>query len=182
MPVLTCPNNCAAALPVVKFDACNPVILLSEIQTIFIAKNTAAAFADVEDPVEWAERLSMTAVDEDAIRPLTVIADKAAGAPVIKELSNGRKKIIRQDQTVNITIDDVSDENYDFMRVTQCGGEYKAWFKTAAGKIYGGNEGIENAFLQLDNVLGRGKDEIEQITGTMTWSAQFSPERGTSPV
>lgn len=182
MPVLTCPNGCETALPIVKFDDCNPVVLLSEIQTIYLARNTAAAFADVSSPTEWASRLSMTATDEDAIRPITVIADKPAAAPVIKELSNGRKKIVRQDQTVNITIDDVSDENYDFMRVTQCGGEYKMWFKTAAGKLYGGNEGISEVFLQLDDVLGRGKDEIEQITGTATWSAQFSPERTVSPV
>ena len=163
MPVITCPNGCESALPVVKFDDCSPTIVLSEIQTIFLAKNSATAFTDVESPTEWATRLSMTATDEDAIRPLTVIADKPAGAPVVKELSNGRKKVIRLDQTLNVEIDDVTDENYNFMRVSQCGGQYKMWYKTAGGKIYGGNEGISNTFLQLNEVLGRGKDEIEKI-------------------
>lgn len=182
MAVLTCPSGCESALPVVKFDKCNPIVLLSEIQTIYVAKNTASAFLDVEDPTEWAERLSMTAVDADAIRPLTVIADKPAGTPVIKELSNGRKKTVGIDQTLNVEIDDVSDENYEFMRVSQCGGDYKMWYKTKGGKMYGGNEGIEEAFLQLQEVLGRGKDEIEKFIGTITWSAPFSPERSQSPV
>ena len=181
MPVITCPNGCESALPVVKFDDCSPTIVLSEIQTIFLGKNTASAFADVESPTEWATRLSMTATDEDAIRPLTVIADKPAGAPVVKELSNGRKKVIRLDQTLNVEIDDVTDENYNFMRVSQCGGQYKMWYKTAGGKIYGGNEGID-ASVVLDNVLGRGKDEIEKITGTLSWSDKFSAERVISPI
>ena len=182
MPVITCPNGCESALPVVKFDDCNPTIVLSEIQTIFLAKNSATAFTDVESPTEWATRLSMTATNEDAIRPLTVIADKPAGAPVVKELSNGRKKVIRLDQTLNVEIDDVTDENYNFMRVSQCGGQYKMWYKTAGGKIYGGNEGISDTFLQLNEVLGRGKDEIEKIQGTVTWSGSHSPERGVSPI
>lgn len=182
MPVITCPNGCESALPVVKFDDCSPTIVLSEIQTIFLAKNNASAFADVESPTEWATRLSMTTTDEDAIRPLTVIADKPAGAPVLKELSNGRKKVIRLDQTLNVEIDDVTNENYNFMRVSQCGGKYKMWYKTAGGKIYGGNEGISDVFLQLNEVLGRGKDEIEKIQGTVTWSDAHSPERGVSPI
>lgn len=182
MPVITCPNGCESALPVVKFDDCSPTIVLSEIQTIFLAKNSATAFTDVESPTEWATRLSMTATDEDAIRPLTVIADKPACTPVVKELSNGRKKVIRLDQTLNVEIDDVTDENYNFMRVSQCGGQYKMWHKTAGGKIYGGNEGISDAFLQLNEVLGRGKDEIEKIQGTVTWSDSNSPERGVSPI
>jgi hypothetical protein len=77
---------------------------------------------------------------------------------------------LRKDFTINIEIDDVSKENYEFMRVTQCGGEYKLWFETAGGRLYGGNEGID-ASLVLDNVLGRGKDEIEKITGTASWDA-----------
>ena len=65
--------------------------------------------------------------------------------------------------------------------MTQCGGEYKLWFETAGGRIYGGNEGID-ASLVLDNVLGRGKDEIEKITGTASWSDKFSPEMALSPI
>lgn len=183
MPVLTCPTGCGSALPPVKFDDCNPVVLLSEIITIYIAKPAAIAFTDVESPTEWATRLSMTSsTGDDAIRPLTVIADKPAGSPIVKELSNGRKKTIRFDNTLNVEIDDVSDENYEFMRVSQCGGQYKMWYKTKGGRIYGGNEGIEDVFLNLDIVQGRGADEIEKISGTITWGAPSAPERGISPV
>ena len=181
MPTVSCPNSCETALPEVKFSKCSPNIVLSEIVRIFVGKQSTQPFNNWKDASEWTQRLSETANTANAIRPLTVIADKPAGSPVVKEISNGRKYNLRKDFTVNIEIDDVSEENYEFMRVTQCGGEYKLWFETAGGRIYGGNEGID-ASLVLDNVLGRGKDEIEKITGTASWSDKFSPEMALSPI
>ena len=181
MPTVSCPNSCETALPEVKFSKCSPNIVLSEIVRIFVGKQTTQPFNNWKDASEWTQRLSETANTANAIRPLTVIADKPAGSPVVKEISNGRKYNLRKDFTVNIEIDDVSPENYEFMRVTQCGGEYKLWFETAGGRIYGGNEGID-ASLVLDNVLGRGKDEIEKITGTASWSDKFRPEMALSPI
>ena len=181
MPTVSCPNSCETALPEVKFSKCSPNIVLSEIVRIFVGKQTTQPFNNWKDASEWTQRLSETANTANAIRPLTVIADKPAGSPVVKEISNGRKYNLRKEFTINIEIDDVSEENYEFMRVTQCGGEYKLWFETAGGRIYGGNEGID-ASLVLDNVLGRGKDEIEKITGTASWSDKFSPEMALSPI
>ena len=181
MATVVCPNNCETELPEVRFSKCSPTIVLSEIVRIFLGKQSTEPFTDWKSATEWTTRLSENGTTANAIRPLTVIADKPAGSPVVKEISNGRKYNLRKDFTINIEIDDVSSENYEFMRVTQCGGEYKLWFETAGGRLYGGNEGID-ASLVLDNVLGRGKDEIEKITGTASWDDKFSPEMCTSPI
>ena len=181
MATVVCPNNCETELPEVRFSKCSPTIVLSEIVRIFLGKQSTEPFKDWKSATEWTTRLSEKGTTANAIRPLTVIADKPAGSPVVKEISNGRKYNLRKDFTINIEIDDVSPENYEFMRVTQCGGEYKLWFETAGGRLYGGNEGID-ASLVLDNVLGRGKDEIEKITGTASWDDKFSPEMCTSPI
>ena len=181
MATVVCPNNCETELPEVRFSKCSPTIVLSEIVRIFLGKQSTEPFTDWKSATEWTTRLSENGTTANAIRPLTVIADKPAGSPVVKEISNGRKYNLRKDFTINIEIDDVSEENYEFMRVTQCGGEYKLWFETAGGRLYGGNEGID-ASLVLDNVLGRGKDEIEKITGTASWSDKFSPEMVISPI
>ena len=178
----TCPTNCAKTLPIVKFDKCAPAISLSEIEKIYISKPTATPFTDWKLASEWVERISESdLVDDDAIRPLTVIADKPAPANVIKELSNGRKIPVRKDHTINVTIDDVSDENYELARVLECGGQIRFWYETSGGKLYGGNEGIEGTIV-LDGVLNRGRDEIETLTGSIVWSSKFSPERITSPI
>lgn len=182
MPNPTCASNCDVTLPVVSFDDCNPEVSYSEIRRIFIAKKGAAPFSNWLNATEWLTRMSQTSVTgDDYIRPLTVIADKPAAASVIKEISNGRRIVIGKDHTINFTIDDVSDENYEFMRGLECGGEYRFWYETEGGKIFGGNEGFL-ARVDANSVLNRGRDEIETINGVMTWRTKFSPERGTSPI
>ena len=177
----TCPTDCTAQLPKTKSSKCAPVINLSEIKRILIGKANIQPFTDWTSATEWIERISEDAVTQNAIRPLTVIGDKPAGTPVTKDISNGRKYTIGKDHTVNVTVDDVSDENYEFMRSSECGGNYKMWFETMGGKLYGGNEGID-VFLDLNDVLGAGKDEIEKLVGTATWRAKFHPERVASPI
>lgn len=182
MPNPTCPETCDFNLPVVSFDDCNPLIAYSEIRRVFIAKKGAAPFANWLNAAEWLTRLSQTSVvGDDYIRPLTVIGDKPAAADVVKDISNGRKKVIGKDHTLNITIDDVTQSNYEFMRALECGGQFRFWYETSGGFIYGGNEGFV-ANISLNDILNRGVDEIETIAGPITWRTRFSPERGLSPI
>lgn len=182
MPLPTCPTDCSSALPVVDFDKCAPKINISEIRRIFVGRANIQPFTDWLTAAEWTERLSETDVaNANAIRPLTVIADKPAPAAVNKDISNGRTFIIGKDHTVNWTIDDVSPENYEFMRQLECGGIYRIWYETMGGYLYGGNDGIE-AKLSGDDILNRGADEIETLAGTATWRDKFHPERGLSPI
>lgn len=176
-----CPNDCDQPLAEVEFDDCAPEINASEIKRVFMAKGNAAAFNNWAQPQEWGERLSQAGTEQDAIRELTVIGDMPAGSGVSKDISNGRKYIIGKDRTLNFTIDDVSNKNYDFARSTECGGKYRLWFETMGGKMYGGNKGIK-ATVVMDIILNRGTDEIETIAGVATWRAKFSPERVESPI
>lgn len=182
MPNPTCPTNCDFDLPPVNFNKCNPIVPMSEIRRIFVAKVTAAPFTNWLNAAEWLTRLSQTSVTgNDYIRPLTVIADKPAAASVIKEISNGRRMPLGKDHTINVTIDDVSGENYELMRVFECGGQVRIWYETEGGYIYGGNEGVV-ADVDLNDVLNRGREESETLAGTITWRAKFHPERGISPI
>lgn len=181
-PTPTCSASCDADLPQVNFSDCAPEVIFSEIQRIFVAKATAAPFTDWTQAAEWTTRLSQTTTTgNDYIRPLTVIGDKPAAAGVSKDISNGRKVVVGKDHTINFTIDDVSQENYEFMRALECGGKFRMWYETAGGKMYGGNEGI---LVDIDaNVVdNRGREEIETINGVITWRAKFSPERTDSPI
>lgn len=182
MPNPTCPTNCDFAIPEVVFDDCSPVVVFSEIRRIFMAKKAAASFTDWTEATEWLARLSqVTTTGDDYIRALTVIGDKPAAADVSKDISNGRKIVIGKDHTVNFTIDDVSDQNYEFMRGLECGGEFKFWYETSGGYLYGGNDGFL-ARVSMNDILNRGTDEIETIAGVVTWRSKFSPERTPSPI
>lgn len=177
-----CPTDCTAALPVVNFNVCAPVIALSEIRRIFIARPSAEPLTDWELATEWITRISNEDVaSNDAIRVLTVIADKPAPAVISTPISNGRTQVTGKDHTLNFTIDDVSAENYEFMRTVECGGKYRVWYETEGGFLYGGAAGILGEMTAYD-VLNRGREEIETISGTITWRSKFSPERVQSPI
>lgn len=176
-----CLNDCDADLPVVSFDKCNPEIHLSEIRRIFVAKLTAASFTNVALAAEWVTRLSETSVaNDDVIRPMTVIADKPAPTPTVKEISGGRKITINKNHIVNITIDETSAINHDMVRALECGGEFKIWYETAGGLLFGGNDGIECS-ISLDMVLARG-DEHMVYNGTCEWKSKFTEEYVISPI
>lgn len=176
-----CPNDCDQALGTVLFDECAPNINPSEIQRVFISKANAAPFNNWAQAQEWTDRIAASGATANAIRELTVIGDKPAAASVTKDISNGRKYVVGKDHTLNFTIDDVSDENYEFMRSTECGGKYRLWYETKGGYMYGGNEGIKVSIV-MDDVLNRGVDEIETLNGVATWRNKFSPERVKSPI
>lgn len=178
----TCSTSCDADLPVVDFSDCNPEIVLSEITKVYIAKTTATPFTNWANAEEWTDRISQTnTVGDDYIRPLTVIGDKPAATPVVKEISNGRKKNVTSDHTINATIDDVTNVNYEFMRALECGGQFKMWYETAGGKMYGGNEGVL-VNIAPSHLLNRGREETETIALSITWRAKFHPERIDSPI
>lgn len=190
MAEITCPTDCSTNLPVVSFDRCNPQALASEITKIYIAKPTAAAFTAWDDPLEWGKRISETNTVPgapgnttpvgDLIRPLTVIGDRPAPSTVIKDLSNQRKKTIRKDFTINFTIDEISDENLEMQRQSECGGAVRFWYE-AGGRLFGGSDGIL-AELNMDLVLARGSEEIMALTGVLTWKGRFTEESVESPI
>ena len=187
-----CPVDCSTNLPVVAFDDCNPNAVLSEINKLYIATPSASDFEDVSSPVEWGKRLSETNTVPgaptnttpvtDLIRPLTVIADKPAPTAVIKDLSNGRKKPIRKDHVLNFTIDEITPENLEFQRASECGSIVKFWYGVSGGLLGGGNAGIQKATLTMDVVLARGTDEVIAINGTLTWSSKFTEEFVEDPI
>lgn len=180
--VPTCTTDCTAALAVTKSSKCAPIIVASEIVRVFVAKATAAPLTDWALAAEWTARISETDIaSDDAIRPIPVIGDKPAPAAVRRDISNGRNQLLGKDHTVNMTIDDLSEENYNFMLTLECGGQYKFWYETAGGFIYGGNNGIL-VNLVFDDILNRGRDEIETLAGAATWRSKFTPERVKSPI
>lgn len=182
MAFTTCPDDCSGLLPETNFNNCNPTILASEIIRVFWATANAAPFTDWKSETEWIERVSQTDVaDPDTIRVLTVIGDKPAPTSTPRDISGGRQFTPFKEHTLNVTIDDVTDENYEFMRALECGAIGKVWYETEGGKLYGGNSGIEKARFNLDDILPSG-DEIETLQGTVTWRNKHHPERTDSPI
>lgn len=176
--------NCADFnLPVTNFDDCNPAVAYSEIERVFLGGPKAAAFSNIADGNEWGTRLSESTISTDAIRAVIVIGDAPAAANVVKDLSNGRKKTIGKDFTLNFTVDDISDENYTFFQTLDGQPKVRLFgYETQGGKMFHfGNSGILVDY-QSNFVLPRGRDEIETEVGAITWRRSSRPNRITSPI
>jgi len=177
--VPTCPTDCSTLLPDVAFDACNPKIYFGEIHKVYLAAVGAADFTDVEDLAEWTARLAETAGDIDSIREFTVMADSPAPDQTVVELSNKRKARTPSTFTLNIDVDELSDENYEFMRTTHCNQQYKLWYATD-DHMYGGNTGMDVDFF-LNYLIERGSKSQQKMSGTATWESKFPPQRTDNP-
>lgn len=175
MPV--CAGN---DLPATDFDFCEPEVESSEIGRIFIRRVNSADFNDWTQAEEWNTRVSEDSADGDAIRALTVIADKPLPNAPKKAISGGRTFIPRKEHTINVTIDEVTDTNHSMMQACENGMEVK--FNYEAGKfMFGGNQSITGT-LQLDMVLARGAGEIMVYQGTLTWVSPSTEDRCLSPI
>lgn len=169
------------SLPETDFDFCDPTIAASEIQRIFIRRISSTDFTDISDPIEWTSRMSETSTDADAIRVLTVIADKPAPAATTKDISNGRKVITQKVHTINYTIDDVSAANHALIQFLETGKRFKVNYETAGGFMFGGPNSIV-AEITGDMVLARGAGEIQVYQGTITWTSSTTENRIQSPI
>jgi hypothetical protein len=177
--VPTCPTGCSSILPIVNFDPCDPKVSFGEIEMIAVAAGDSASFTNWEDLAEWTAKVDNTDIaDHDKIRLMSVIADLPAASADEIIISKGRKVYSPATHVINVDIDDLSIENYEFARTTSCNVSYKMWFFTKSHQ-YGGNDGIP-ATITLRPVIERGQKSINKLSGTISWEAQFSPERADS--
>ena len=176
----TCPIGCSSILPDVSFDLCNPNVTFGEIQRIFVGMADAAPFASGswEDLSLWTAALALATNQPNAIRQLYVSADLPAASADEVVISLGRKIYSPATHTINVDVDDLSQENYDFMRTLGCNLQFRVWFMTE-DYMFGGQDGILAQFT-LRPVIERGIKSLNKLSGTITWEDKFSPERAVS--
>jgi len=177
----TCPTDCAGSLPIVAFDECAPEVHYGEVAKLYVAKADAADFTNVELLAEWTARLSETDTGADKIRELTIIGDLPIPEQTEQTISGDRTVVGFKQFVLNVRIDETNDTNYNFLLQYECNVKIKAWFETADGVLYGGNEGIEGT-LRLNNMIPEARTDVASFQGTLKWKNQFSPLRCASPM
>ena len=176
----TCPTSCASTVAVVSFDFCDPNVNFGEIEKLYVAPKDAANLSDWTSATAWAARITNSGTGADDIREMHVSADLPAPERDKVDISVRRTVTTPATWTINIDIDDLGDENYEFIRSTACNTSVKVWFATQ-NYIYGGNTGII-AEISLDPMIERGKKSLQKASGTITWEAKFAPERTTNVI
>jgi hypothetical protein len=176
----TCPELCDDVMPSPKFRVCNPQFTFGQISDIYVT-NIGNPLIDETSPVEWAARLALPANDPAKIIRLVVMAEKPDAEVPETEASHGRKAYGLPKHMITGVIDEVSDENYDFMRAIRCGKTVLLWYKLLGGKAYGGATGVE-ATMKIGHAIPLSAQELETLPFTFSWQAQIDPCRFDHPL
>ena len=177
--LILCPTGCTSSAPAPNFDDCNPQIEFGEISRIFIT-NKDYPFTNIEDVAEWTARLSNTSTDVNAIRELVVIGQKPAAEGERMRISDGRRITMPKTHSVTAKIDELNDENYDWLRYMECNDQYLMWYK-AGSYVFGGNDGI-SASIGANHVIPEGDKEMQTIEISAEWDAKQHPARNLYPL
>jgi len=178
----TCPTGCDDFLLDVDFDFCDPQVSFGEIDKIFVMARSGGNLLDWESASEWATRLALDpTADLDAIIQIDVSGDQPPAEADEVIISRNRRVQTPKTFTVNFDVDDISDDNYQFMRWLECNTIVKIWY-TANDKMFGSNAGIDNVTLMMDNQIERGQKTVHKLVGNAKWEAQYSPNRITNPL
>lgn len=175
-----CPENCDSLLPENTYNICKQNIASGEIGRIYLANGNAECFTDWTALPEWLARISEDSLDPDAIRQFRGIGDFPAGSNDEVVISLGQKYYGEKTFVVNFDIEDVSDENYNFLRVLECQNTVKMWFE-AGGFLFGGNCGID-VNINANYVIERGQKSLHHIMLVISWDYNYHPERTASPI
>lgn len=177
----TCPDDCSSLLNEVTFNECAPAVSFGQIDYVYLARREAASFVDWTSLTEWTARVSNDSVDPDAIRELRVIGSKDAPDRTPIEISGGRKVHPPATHTITFAIDEVNEDNYDFLRTLECNGYYKMWYSKGE-YLYGGNDGIDIEVIMMYDEIPEDSKDLNRFRGTAEWEYQYHPERCANPM
>jgi len=185
---LTCPTGCNTQPPSVTADYCNPNVTNAQITTLYVEALNAAAFADITDPTEWATRLSQTGTNPDDIRTLHVIGAKTAATSNKIDLGNDKFTTVQKEHKLDLIIRETSDENYNFLKTTECGGNFKIAYIIGKYMFVNDDEtgNIDNdlieASIEINDQASNNFSDPYEFVVTVTWKSKFHPGRILNPI
>lgn len=181
MALITCPTDCATGgVPDVAFDLCTPSYRYGEVTALLIAQ--VGQPMTLGDSAEITQRLA--AADETKMVLVHGYGDLPAASGEPNRLSSKYTITPPKDRTLNFTIVDLNDTNYEFIRrVDKCGGRFLLWYVTADGDMFGGEEFNAGNEVNLTGnyIVPAARTEVATGQFTASWSGPMS-ERKASPL
>lgn len=180
----TCATGCENPPAIVEFDNCNPFTRSGPIEYLYL-RARGSAFADWTDPAEWAGAISNSGTGPDVIREFHGIGTWAEAASNDIQISGDRTITGVKTFTIQFTVDETNDTNYQWVRENECNGNYSIWFEDSTlsedSRLYGDNPGIKG-FVKANFTIEADQNAIHKIIITVTWKSRFHPDAIPSPI
>lgn len=175
--------GCDSELMPTSFDECNPLYVYNQIGWIYVA-NVGQPMANWEDPAEWADRISNSSTDADAIREIPLIGTL--------EVENGEQIVVpgngyafgKKTFTFTGQAYDNNNTNYTWLRSLGCNKPFLLWFKTVDGNhLYGSNSGVLSTGVILNGTepINDDRESFRTLNVEGVWQNQLLPLRINAP-
>ena len=185
-----CPPDCSDEFEFLALDTnqdCPFIPPLSQIGDVWFVPNGS----DMYPFANWVDGgytvlANPTAIDNtDTVNAfakwITGIGEVAASEKVVFTTHKFQKVTIKRVFTLVLTIYNLSNEQYEFLRSLQCNPTNYTFFYGNSFHVYGKATGIIPTFTDVDFPLGAGEADVELATLTITWESKSDPERKSNP-
>jgi hypothetical protein len=154
--------------------------LLSQVAGLLILPDGATPPTDWTSKADWEAVVNNSATDNTAARYLTGIGGVDVPEKQIIRVAKGVDVLAYRTYQLVLDIFNLSDLNRDFAAALQCNPlNFKFWFETVDGSVFGGSTGISPTFTDADFPLGSGEADLEKATVSIRWRATCEPPRTT---
>jgi hypothetical protein len=177
---IVCGTDCDLVMPTPKFNICSPEGKFGQVAEIY-RTNPGYPLNDENNPNEWLGRMAMPDNNPAKIHRLIVIGDLPASESAEVEMSRNRFIYGPETNTLNARIDEVNQENYEFMRQTHCNVGHLIWYVGNGGDAYGGNAGIKVSG-KFKHVIPEGTNDLQTLVASFKWKSDTPPCRFLHPL
>lgn len=184
-----CPSDCEnPELPAVNFSDCPEAFAeeLSQISEVLVSvedpENPGQPLYAPTDPSSAADWIAAFADTGAGIRRLIGIGNIPRPESNVRDISKRRKKAGLKTYTLNFNIDEVTQENYDFIRTLSCGAKLVIWYATLGGYVYGGATGFTVNVVASDPVWEEDQNAYVRLELVLEWQSKCAPTRAAYPL
>jgi hypothetical protein len=152
--------------------------LLSQVAGLLIIPDGATPPVDWTSKTDWEAAINNAATDNTAGRYIALVGGVDVPDKTITRVAKGVDVLSSRTYTLSAEQFNLSDTNRDFLRKLQCNPtNYKFWFETVDGHIFGGATGISPSFTDVDLPLGAGDTDLEKAVIAIQWRSKCDPDR-----
>lgn len=178
---LSCPD-CGDELQLGAIDVNQDCTLYdqkySQVCGIIFLADTATLPVDWTDANDWADVLDNGLAGNGKGKYL--VGEGEIGEPDgdLTEYPKRRLRITNRLYDVDLTVKNLSDAQYDFLKQLQCGWvNFRFWIETVGGRLFGGANGIDPATVNVSFIYSGGRNDKEEAIVTIQYESDGDPPR-----
>lgn len=186
----SCPSGCDTALILPAIDAeqdCTTYPILDSQVCDLIIKPDAAV-----DPLDWTvpatPALATGEIDNTetlGAKSKHLVGEGGVAEPEaeVQDYPKNQTKVVKRTYTLEMVFRNLSDDQYAFFQVLQCGHTgFTFYYANLAGNLFGQAGGINPLSVDVVLPLGAARGDKQQATVRITWEAAGDPNRYPNPL